>query len=318
MNASCPVCLVAASVHYAVIDGFDYLQCSACGSLHIRNDGLDRIDAGETVRVYDRDYWCKELKSARERAESDGLVRAGEAILYSRRVVRRFLDVGTGPGYLLEKLSKVLPDHADMFYGIELYPPDEHTDHPNYRVGDLADLGLKFDGGVCIEVIEHLTPRMLARLAEGLAALSNTEALWLFNTGMPAYVMNEDPGYLDPLRRGHIVSYSLEGVAKIFEPHGFVIRALPGKTFAFLAEFEPPSDSPDFDHRIYHPLPENRELLQQCGLMYQAVFEAARSYFYQAEYVARTDWALRVQSELDQARALFEELRATQADTRPK
>jgi hypothetical protein len=36
--------------------------------------------------------------------------------------------------------------------------PAFRAKHPNYRVGFLRDLDGKFDGGVCIEVIEHLPP----------------------------------------------------------------------------------------------------------------------------------------------------------------
>lgn len=310
MNPNCPVCETGESLPYTTIDGFAYLRCSSCGSLHIESSVLERMDAGETIRLYDETYWWEELKGARERAAGDGLVRSAEAILYSRRPVRRFLDVGAGPGFLLDSLGKQLPGYAHIFHGVELYPPQERSSHVNYFAGRLADLNSKFDGGVCIEVIEHLTPGMLAALAASLARISNIEALWLFNTGMSDFVMNEDPAYLDPLHRGHIVSYSLAGVTHIFEPHGFTIRALPGKSFAFVAEYQSPPDSPDFEYRMYHPLAENKQLLEQSCLLYLAAFEAARSSFFQAECLARTRWALGLQSELDRARLVCDDLRS--------
>jgi SAM-dependent methyltransferase len=298
MGLVCPVCEKGASVFFADIDGFEYLQCDACRSLHIANDVLADIDRGNGTRLYDEAYWNEELRSARARAKGDSLARAGEAILYCQRPVTRFLDVGTGPGYLLDELAKQFPERCDLIHGVELFPPKERSDHPNYVEGDVGMLDSTFDAGVCIEVVEHLTPRMLGNLAEGLARVSRPNSLWLFNTGMPDYVINEDPGYLDPLHRGHIVSYSLQGAGHIFGPHGFKVRALPGKSFAFVAEFQPGEDAPDFGHRIYHSLPENEALLKDSGLIYQAAFESARAYFYYAEFMARTSWALSLQRQL--------------------
>ncbi len=98
---------------------------------------------------------------------------------------------------------------------------------PNYHVGEIADMDGTFDAGVCIEVIEHLTPRMLSGIYLGLKKVSVEGSLWLFNTGMPEYVRHEDPGYLDPLGRGHVVSYSLKAAEAIFGPMGFATTALP-------------------------------------------------------------------------------------------
>ena len=96
-----------------------------------------------------------------------------------------------------------------------------------------------FDAGVCIEVIEHLTPTTLRSLVAQLAAVSRPGSLYLFNSGQPDFVEREDPGYLDPHGRGHIVSYSLAGAASIFAPAGFNVIELPGRAWAFLAEFGP-------------------------------------------------------------------------------
>lgn len=298
METTCPVCEAGKSVFYANIDGYDYARCVSCGSLHIANDVLVDIDNGNSTRLYDEAYWNEELCSARTRARGESLTRAGEALLYCQRPVTRFLDVGTGPGYLLDELAKQYPKRPDLFHGVELFPPVERTSHPKYVEGDVGMLEETYDVGVCIEVIEHLTPRMLGKLADGLAKVSLPDSLWLFNTGMPDYVINEDRGYLDPLHRGHIVSYSLRGAAHIFEPRGFRIMALPGKSFAFVAEFQPAADALDFEYRIYHPLPHNDALLRESGLMRQAAFESARAYFYYSEFMARTEWALSLQREL--------------------
>lgn len=295
----CPVCQAGKSFFFRCVDGYNYLQCEACGSLHIDNATLDLIDAGTSTRLYDEAYWSEELLSARQRAGSDALVRAGEAILYSGRPVKRFLDVGAGPGYLLDELSRQLPAHSDCFHGIELFPPQKHSNHPNYHHGAIDSLTGTFDSGVCIEVVEHLTPRMLTKLAQGLAQVSAPGTLWLVNTGMPDYVLAQDPGYLDPLHRGHIISYGLPGLVHIFEPLGFRVRGIPGKNYAFIAEYRPPDVELDFEHRFYHPLAENKVLLESCGLLYQAAFESARCSYYHEQYLARTRWALALKAQLD-------------------
>jgi hypothetical protein len=264
------------------------------------------MDRGEALRTYDRDYWEAELRSARERAKGDGLVRSGEAMLYARRPVERFLDVAAGPGYLLDELSSLFPAHPDLFHAVEMFPPEEHTNHPNYKIGDVGNLQGHYDAGVCVEVVEHLTPTMLSQLVSGLAKISKPNTLWLFNTGMPDYVRNEDPGYLDPLKRGHVVSYGLPALKHIFEPFGFKVSGLPGKSFAFIAEYQPAyGDLSDFTKRFYSPLSENVVLLKEAALFYLAAFEAARSSYYQEESAQRTRWALGL---TDQVRALRDAL----------
>lgn len=301
MSIDCPVCVSQESGEpFRVVDGFDYYSCNHCGSLFIEPGKLQAMDGGEVLRTYDQDYWREELRSARERSRSDGLVRSGEAILYARRPVKRFLDVGAGPGYLLDELSALLPARPDLFHAVEMFPPAEHTAHPNYRIGDAGSLTERFDAGVCVEVVEHLTPSMLKSVASSIARISNPDALWLFNTGMPDYVRHEDPGYLDPLGRGHIVSYGLIGLKHIFEPLGFRVSGLPGKSFAFIAEYQPTTDAPDFTQRFYHPLDENKALLQEGGIFYIAAFESARSYFYEHESRQRAHWAMGLSSQVQQ------------------
>ncbi len=294
----CPVCSRSAGAHFRVVDGFDYLQCGSCASIYIAPEVLAAIDAGTSPRSYDSEYWRAELNSARKRSRSDALVRAGEAILYAQRKVTRFLDVGAGPGYLLDELATLFPDNPELFHAVELFPPGEHSNHPNYVIGDVGQLAGKFDAGVCVEVVEHLTPTMLTGLVRGLAKVSEVDTLWFFNTGMPDYVINQDPGYLDPVKRGHILSYSVDGLRCIFEPLGFRVSILPGKTFAFIAEYKPSMPEIAFSDRIYKPVPENKLLLESSGLLYQAAFESARAYYYYSEYLARSGWAMQLDVEI--------------------
>ena len=294
----CPVCREGRSRSFAQIEGMNYLRCLGCRSIHIELAALTEIDAGRPLlRDYGADYWAMELAAARTRAQGVSMCRAGEAILYCRRPVRRFLDIGAGPGFLLENLIESLDPAGEIFHGVEKFAPDLHFRHPNYHLGSLADLNERFDAGTCIEVVEHLTPEMLRSFAAQLAKVSYPDSYWLFNTGMDEYVVHEDPGYLDPYRRGHIVSYSVKGLKTIFEPFGFRVHQLPGKSFGFAAEFQPGADFP-YEDRIYRPLEENRTLISRDPLLYHAAFESARSYFYAAEYHARTAWALSLDAQL--------------------
>ncbi len=302
-DPACPVCRAGTSTPFATIDGFGYFECGACGSLHIDPQVLAAIDAGEQpLGAYADRYWKQERKAAQERAAGSSLCCAGEAILYCRRPVERFLDVGTGPGYLLERLQALLDPEARIFHGVEKFPPAYAVDCPNFDVGDVAGLDGSFDAGTCIEVIEHLTPAILDHIARALRRLSRKGSLWLLNSGMPEYVKHEDPGYLDPTRRGHIVSYSIRGLEAIFAPHGFRISPLPGKSYASIAEFDPDPAPEDFSERIYRPLPENDALLARCGLLRQATIQSARASYYFGGYLERTRWALSLDRELAELR----------------
>jgi len=299
-----------------MVDGYAFYSCAECESLFIEPEVLVAMDCGESPREYDEHYWRKELAAARARSRGDGLVRAGEAILYARRQVRRFLDVGAGPGYLLDEMAAAFPDQAGLFHAVELFPPEDRSRHPNYVVGDIASLAGTFDAGVCIEVIEHLTPRMLAGLIEALALVSTPDSLWLFNTGMPDYVRGQDPDYLDPRIRGHVVSYGLPALHKLFGSHGFRVSGLPGKSFAFVAEYRPSNEAIPFDQRFYAPVPENLHLLRASPLLYLAAFEAARSYYYQDESRRRAQWALSLDAQLQVLRTRLQEAERALADTR--
>ena len=149
-------------------------------------------------------------------------MRVAETIAYCRIPIGAFIDIGAGTGWLLDALAVLLPEAIDRFHAVELYPPPlpHRTANPNYVIGTLADTAA------------HLRCRRLHRgdrashagyaahaggaACRGIAAGS----LYLFNSGQPDFVEHEDPGYLDPHGRGHIVSYSLAGAASIFAPAG--------------------------------------------------------------------------------------------------
>nr|WP_245204197.1 methyltransferase domain-containing protein [Ammoniphilus resinae] len=187
-----------------------------------------------------------------------------EAFYYSRIPVHKFLDIGTGPGYFLDAVAKYLPNSKEKFYGIEKFPPKEqyYSQSKNYIIGDLCNLEIKFDAGMCIEVAEHLTPKMLKGLIKDLANISNKGALYIFNTGMPEYVLNEDLNYLDPLIRGHIASYSIKSIKILAEELGFSVFPLKGKTWAFVLEYLSQSSSEEnIQDRIWSALNHNMNIL---------------------------------------------------------
>ncbi|MHB1934660.1 MAG: glycosyltransferase [Leptospirillum sp.] len=295
---SCPVCFTGESRHYANIDGITYYQCDFCRSFYVDPSILSSIDEGMTPGPYDEDYWKTDRGSACLRAKGGACIRAGEAILYARRPVYRFLDIGAGGGYLLDELVVLFPEEKNLFYEIEFFPPKNHSGHKNFKIETVASLEGKFDAGVCIDVLGHLTPKMLDHLVRDIAEKSEVDSLWLFDSGMTDFVVQEkNPGYLDPLNRGHIVSYSLLGLRPIFEKHGFKIQGCPGKPFVFIAEYKS-SDEIPIEQRIYQPIEYNKNLLAKSPLLYQASFESGRSYYYFLEDLERTNWTESLGKEL--------------------
>lgn len=265
MHQICPCCGSTSTKLFVTVSGYNYYSCSSCNSIFIDLVHLAKIDNGFNIVKYEEGYWKMELESAKDRAYGPALARMSEALYYCKRPVDKFLDIGTGPGYFLDAVKKLLPNNAHHFYGVELFPPTEEfrTTAKNYIIGDLGDLTDKYDCGICIEVVEHLTPKMFDDILQKLSRISNPEALYIFNTGMPDYVKNEDMGYLDPTKRGHLVSYSLEAVRLMSGKYGFQVHRIPGKTWAYALEFTDNKKvvSTDIRERIWHALPQNLNLL---------------------------------------------------------
>ena len=281
-KANCLVCSLdnSTQVFYRCIDGVNYYECVRCGSI------LADQNSKLSTFTYDDDYWKSESIAAKERSFGASINRCAEVFFYSRIPINRFLDIGTGPGYLLDALSTLMPNFQSMFYGIELYPPPEkyQSIHPNYKVGRLSDLSLKFSGGVCIEVIEHLFPNQLHLFVENLARVSEHNAIYYFNSGQPEFVKDEDSNYLDPTGRGHIASYSLIGLKEVFSKYGFTVLPLPGRTWGFLVEFNRfgvELNAEELLLRLWTANSENIEKLKRNGfgeLMYAIGLESARCY----------------------------------------
>lgn len=305
---TCPVCSVGLSRHYATIESFNFYQCNSCQSVYLDPAILASIDGGMDPRSFEEAYWKREREKARLRAAGESLTRAGEAILFARRPVRRFLDVGAGGGDLLDELVWLFPEDEDLFHGVEPFPPSRHSDHQNFKTGSVGSLEGTFDAGVCIEVLEYLTPKRLEALISDLARVSKIDSLWLFQTGEPDFeIGDKKPGDLGPLSRGHLVSYSLKGLSPIFERSGFRIQECPGKPLAFIAEFQP-SGEISFEERFTNPLEYNKKLLMKSGLFYQASFESARSSFYFHEYGEKAERVQHLERELLESRSAHSKL----------
>lgn len=279
----CPLCSSAAQL-FRTIDGIGYFDCQPCDFIFADPGFLELNDAGGASREYTEEYWRTELSAAKERSYGPGPVRFAEAALYCRVPIRRTIDIGTGPGYLLASLSYQLPSSAHKFFGVEAFPPPESEraklKHPeNYVIGFAGDLQGKFELGTCIEVIEHLTPKMANDLAQQMSSISAPGSLFIFNTGLTDFVRKIDPHYLDPLRRGHITSWSIRSIEKIFAPAGFKVHEIEGKSYAFALEFM--GSSQPLAERIWTPVPENKAMLESDpetgGLLYCAGLDAARA-----------------------------------------
>jgi len=270
--------------HYAHVRSIDFFECRHCDFISVSAEMLQQIDLGLNVRKYDDNYWEREHADGRDRSYGPALSRFAELLLYAQVPVERFLDLGTGTGDLLDSLTFHLPSSTSRFYGIEKFPPpvEYRTKHVNYFVGDLRDLPGVFQAGLCMEVVEHLTPTMLDDIAQQLAEKSADGSIFLFNTGLTDYVRLEDPDYLDADIRGHICIWSVRAVTPIFERYGFTVYAIPGKRWAFLVErVASGARYPAIPDRIWTRLPQNEAILRDPAsshILFGAGLDAARAY----------------------------------------
>ncbi len=294
---NCLVCESGKSIFYKTIADVKYFECCVCFSLFADPEFIYELKSKDTH--YNDGYWENETIASRERSFGSSMNRVFEVFFYARIPIKRFIDIGTGPGYLLDSLSVILPEHRGLFYGCEVFPPPPlyRTRNENYKICSVSQLNGKFSAGVCIEVIEHLPPDTLKELIRQLAAVAEDQAVFYFNSAQPSFVKNIDPNYLDPHVRGHIVSYSPKALNEIFATHGFTLIPLPGRDWCFLAEFKSEKKLLDADGlltRLWTARPENVEVLKNNGfgpLAHAIGLESARCYLEHAISEERTAWA---------------------------
>jgi hypothetical protein len=260
----CPCCSHKEAHIVKETGSYKYYKCGSCESIYINPSVIEQMDKGVSLIKYTDDYWNSELPSAKQRSYGPALARMAECFYYARIPINKFIDIGTGPGYFLDAVKKYLPNNEHVFYGVEKFPPPAEymTESENYIIGDINETNHKFDAGICVEVIEHVTPNMFKGILEGLAKTSNPGAFYIFNTGMPDYVLHEDMDYLDPFTRGHIVSYSLKAIEVLSRDFGFTPFAIKGKSWAFGLEYKSQSNQKEnIQDRIWSALPHNLNIL---------------------------------------------------------
>jgi 2-polyprenyl-3-methyl-5-hydroxy-6-metoxy-1,4-benzoquinol methylase len=284
---SCPLCTGRAKL-FKLIEGVEYFDCQGCDFIFAHPDFLAQNDRGGASREYAGDYWRQELKAARDRSWGGSLERFAEAALYCRIPIKRTIDIGTGPGYLLEALQHYLPSSANKFFGVEAFPPADNArrklrNPSNYVHGFAGDLPGKFEMGTCIEVLEHLTPTMARSMAAQLREISVPGSLFIFNTSLAGNVRNGGADYLDPFRRGHIAAWSITSAEKVFGPHGFMVHELEGRDWAFVLEYDGIRGA--VVDRIWTS--PNKGMLEDPevgSVMYLLGIEAARAYMFESRY----------------------------------
>jgi len=302
----CLVCKSKNAKKYNKVDGVTYFECDICACIF-----ADQNTIINKHQDYSLDYWKTEISSSRERSYGISLALCAEVFILSSVRIETFLDIGTGPGYFLDAVSILMPNYKELFYGVEKFPPQLNfvSNHQNYITGDLSKINLinkKISGGICVEVIEHLYPNDLENLAENLAKISQDGALYIFNSGQPDYVKYEDFKYLDPYIRGHVVSYSIKSLEYIFNKYGFKITSIPGRTWAFIAEYNPmrtlEATADAFSKLVWLGLDENIKKLQDNGfgpLMHILGVNSLRASVESQVVKERTLWALSLNEELE-------------------
>ncbi len=260
-NSESSLCLICSSSSYLVSFNEEFAECKECDFIFWKK-GLP--EGSSNPSRYDEKYWNVELESALDRAWGVAVARASEVILLAKRPVVKFLDIGTGSGHFLDAMNHFLPNRDITFVGVEKYPPvvEHRSKNSGYTHGWLdMFLDQEFDAGICIEVIEHLTVNQVNDLFRLLSLKSKEGAIFLFNTGLTAYVKDEDPGYLDPLVRGHISIWSVKAISRLVSKYGWQIYEIPNRKWAFIAEKSNLREE-NLISRIWNPLHQNLASLE--------------------------------------------------------
>lgn len=123
----CPICGGSSNFFTKKRKGkrhYIYYACDNCGSLFIDPEVLEAMDSGKSIVDYRESYWdAARLRGGEKRVSGPCLARMAEVFFYTRRPIRRFLDIGGGNGRFLDYVAKYLPSSKECFYSVEKYPP---------------------------------------------------------------------------------------------------------------------------------------------------------------------------------------------------
>jgi hypothetical protein len=262
---NCPICLSLHEIKiYSTLPTGHFNECLNCDYMFFSSFNQKKTETSK-LEAYQDLYWLEEISAAKERAFGISIARASEVFILSSIPIKTFLDIGTGPGYFLDAVNKYLPDSSITFLGVEKFPPGSEfqTKNPGFRTGWLEQFkDESIDGGICIEVIEHLSATEVLQLFNLLYVKSSKGATYIFNTGLTDYVRKEDSDYLDPEIRGHISIWSIRALKILLADTGWTFSPIRNRTWCFMVEKEIEIDV-DLDTRIWRPLSKNIEAL--CG-----------------------------------------------------
>lgn len=217
-HRTCPQCrsCVAAAPHW---DAPRFLRCPECGVIF-----RDPFPTQTQLAEYYCDGWSAPEQRPVETGNTDAAISAQLVDALSRSLSRplagvRILDFGAGRGAMSLELKK----RGAEVVAVEPFGYDYLASRGITVYGDLSELpsGSRFDGVVCIEVIEHIRDP-IAVLA-GLRDLLAPDG-WLFITtpnaaGLPAKLMGQRWREAD--KPGHVVFFTPITLTRALERAGF-------------------------------------------------------------------------------------------------
>jgi SAM-dependent methyltransferase len=197
-----------------------FLRCKECGVIY--RDPFP--DAASLARLY-CESWESPTINARETGSTDAVIASSIIDSLVKTLGRRSLaglsvmDYGAGRGAMALELAR---RGADVV-AVEPFGCDYLTELGVSAYRDLSDLpaALRFDGIVCLEVIEHLQdPRgamasLYARLRSGGWLLVTTPNA----AGLPAKLTG--PRWREATKPGHIVLFTPAAIRKTLLDAGF-------------------------------------------------------------------------------------------------
>ena len=258
----CAVCKANAAQRYRNVDGVGYLRCGACGSLFADPDFL-AAEQLSSMPTTTGGMSCMRRGSAASARRCCAWRRRSRIVVCrsARSSISAPAPVGCSMHlrHCCQRRSIGSMRSSSIRRPRRTAPAIRTTSSARWTACDRT-----FDAGVCIEVIEHLTPTTLRSLVAQLAAVSRPGSLYLFNSGQPDFVEREDPGLSRSARpRPHrLVFAALVPRASSGRP-GSMSSRCPAAPGLFLPSSGRCSlvDADALIARLWHPVPENVSML---------------------------------------------------------